>query len=73
MSFNINLTALMKMGRNYTLSKVILQLTQNQFPKKRTQGLTHHGVRIVVKLRVGLYFRLTGVLLSDQGASLDRN
>lgn len=50
MSFNINLTALMKMGRNYTLSKVILQLTQNQFPKKRTQGLTHHGVRVVVKL-----------------------
>lgn len=42
-------------------------------PIKRTQGLTHHGVRIVVKLRVGLYFRLTGVLLSDQGASLDRN
>lgn len=35
MSFNINLTALMKMGRNYTLSKVILQLTQNQFPKKK--------------------------------------
>lgn len=47
MSFNINLTVLMKMGRNYTFAKVVLQVTHDQCPSK---GLTPHGVRVVVKL-----------------------
>lgn len=39
MSFNINLTVLMKMGRNYTFAKVILQVAHDQCPSKGLKDL----------------------------------
>lgn len=39
MSFNINLTVLMKMGRNYTFAKVVLQVTHDQCPSKGLKDL----------------------------------
>lgn len=39
MSFNINLTVLMKMGRNYTFAKVIFQVAHDQCPSKGLKDL----------------------------------
>lgn len=39
MPFNIILTDLMKMGRNYTFAKVVLQVTNDQCPSKGLKDL----------------------------------